>query len=67
MITNYSIVSGEELSVRGAWMKLIVEVREVMQHGWQPLGAPFYCGTETIKGTTMHVFCQAVVKSNESE
>lgn len=67
MITNYSIVSGEELSVRGAWVELIKEVRECMLHGWQPLGAPFYCGTETIRGTTCHVFCQALVKSNEGK
>lgn len=66
MIINYSIASSESFTKHGALAQLVSEVRQLMEHGWQPLGAPLYLGTETVKGRTDHVFCQAIVKTAES-
>ena len=65
MITNYSFVMGESFSAHGALVELTKEVRSVMEHGWQPLGAPLDLGTETHRGATNRVFCQAIVKTTE--
>lgn len=59
---NYSFAEGRSSSKRGALIELVVEVKELMGHGWQPLGAPIYCGTQTAMGMTDYVFFQAIVK-----
>lgn len=67
MIDNYSIISGESYSKRGALIELVREVRALVEYGWQPLGAPFYLDHECHRDGSMHVFCQAIVKSSEGK
>ncbi len=62
MISNYSIITGEGYSHHGAFVELTNEVRTLMAHGWQPQGGAFYCGVQTIKGYTTHVYAQTIVK-----
>lgn len=66
MVTHYSFASGEGATKRGALIELVREVKELMQHGWQPLGAPFYLEREYHRDGSMDVFCQALVKTTQS-
>lgn len=65
IITDYSFATGESFSRRGAMVELVQEVRELMQHDWQPLGAPFFLERTHHGGVSLEVFCQVLVKTRE--
>lgn len=73
-IVNYSFSSGESYTKRGALIELVRAVKEAMQYGWQPLGAPFYLDREyrsehdadgRMTSVYEEVYCQAIVRYRE--
>lgn len=66
MLEDYTIISGFDSRRESAQAALVTEVKFWMARGWQPIGGVVFVGTETHRGFTCLVYCQAMVKASDA-